>query len=219
MFINFLIEDASGKKMLEILLSKMLPVESGVAYKIYAYKGVGHIPVRGSTTPKAVRARMLLDNLPKLIGGLGNVARKSGFEMVIVVVCDLDDNDEKAFRKMLHELLAKIASAPRTYFCLAIEEGEAWLLGDIPAVIAAYPRCKQDVLNRYKNDSICGTWELLADAVEVGGAATLKTGGYQMIGSAKCRWAEAIAPNMRISDNKSRSFNDFVKTVDEIKAK
>jgi len=217
MFINFLVEDASGKKMLEILLSKMLPAESGVAYKIHSYKGIGHIPVKGVTAPKAVKARMLLDNLPKLIGGLGNVARKSGFEMAIVVVCDLDDNDEKTFRKMLYDLRAKIVSAPRTYFCLAIEEGEAWLLGDIAAVVAAYPRCKRDVLNRYKNDSICGTWELMADAVEVGGAAALKRGGYQMIGFAKYRWAETIAPNMRIAANKSSSFHEFVKTVMGIK--
>ena len=48
---------------------------------------------------------------------------------------------------------------------MAIEEGEAWLLGDIPAIQSVYPNAKNAVLNGYENDSICGTWEKLADAV------------------------------------------------------
>ena len=217
MFINFLIEDTSGKKMLEILLRKMLPEETGIAYKVHSYRGLGRIPVRGTVPTEAIKARTLLDNLPRLIRGFGNVAAKSGFEMVVVIVCDLDDNDKAAFLGQLQSLLRSIVQAPPTFFCLAIEEGEAWLLGDIPAVIAAYPHCKRDVLNRYRNDSICGTWELLANAVESGGAVSLKKGGYQMIGSAKCRWAEMITPHMIVATNKSGSFNDFVATVEKIK--
>ena len=65
----------------------------------------------------------------------------------------------------------------RPRFCLAIEEGEAWLLGDIPAIKKAYPQARDAVLNGYGNDSICGTWELLADAVVRGGSTALDKEG------------------------------------------
>ena len=51
---------------------------------------------------------------------------------------------------------------PETRFCIAIEEGEAWLLGDYQAVEAAYPSVDWNVLRGYRNDEICGTWERLA---------------------------------------------------------
>lgn len=213
MFINFLIEDASGKKMLDILLPKLLPQEQGGAYKVYSYKGVGRIPAKGTVPVDKIRARALLDNLPKIIGGLGTTALKSGFEMAVVVVCDLDRNCKSEFLGQLQGVLHGIGNPPPTYFCLAIEEGEAWLLGDVSAIRAAFPHCKGAVLRKYRNDSICGTWELLADAVEPGGAAALKKGGYQVIGAAKCKWAEAITPHMIVDDNKSPSFNSFVATV------
>ena len=216
MFVNFLIEDASGKKMLDLLLPKLLPHEQGIAYKVHSYKGVGHIPTKGIVSVDKIRARVLLDNLPRIIGGLGKVALKSRFEMVVVVVCDLDRNDFDEFLNQLQGVLQGIANPPPTYFCLAIEEGEAWFLGDMPAIRAAFPQCKVSVLRKYKNDSICGTWELLADAVESGGAAILKNGGYQVIGAAKCKWAEAITPHMIVDTNKSPSFNFFAKTIRRI---
>ena len=216
MFVNFLIEDASGKKMLDILLPKLLPQEQGIAYKVHSYKGVGRIPAKGSVSVDKIRARALLDNLPKIIGGLGNVALKSGFEMAVVVVCDLDRNDHGEFLNQLKGVLRYVINPPPTYFCLAIEEGEAWLLGDMPAIRTAFSHCKVAVLRKYRNDSICGTWELLANAVEPGGAAALKKGGYQVIGAAKCKWAEAITPHMVVTGNKSPSFKSFVTTVQRI---
>jgi hypothetical protein len=96
-----------------------------------------------------------------------------------------------------------------TRFCLAIEEGEAWLLGDIPAVKQAYPKAKGAVLQTYENDSICGTWELLADAVYEGGAKALKDKGWMAVGVEKSRWASEITPLMDVAGNKSPSFRSF----------
>lgn len=53
------------------------------------------------------------------------------------------------------------------------EEIEAWLLGDRHALLSAYPHAKMHVLNTYVQDSICGTWEVLADAVYPGGTSKL----------------------------------------------
>ena len=216
MFVNFLVEDASGKKMLELLLPKIVPPGSDGMYKVYSYRGVGHLPVRGTVSPKAVKSRALLDNLPKLIGGFGKVAAKSRFPMSIVIVCDLDKKDKRAFLEELRELISSIASPPLTKFCLAIEEGEAWLLGDFTAIRTAFPHCKMDVLRKYRNDSICDTWELLADAVEPGGSTVLRGGGYQVIGAAKCKWAEMVTPYLDVNVNKSPSFQFFVTTVNQL---
>ena len=100
-------------------------------------------------------------------------------------------------------------TSPETRFCIAIEEGEAWLLGDMPVIKAAYPKTKDDILNSYKNDSICGTWELMADAVSPGGSRKLKGKGWQAVGIEKSAWAEKIAPYMNVDTNKSPSFCYF----------
>lgn len=46
------------------------------------------------------------------------------------------------------------------YFCIAIEEMEAWLLGDEKAIEEAYPQAKMPLLRKYVHDSIVGTWEI-----------------------------------------------------------
>ena len=64
------------------------------------------------------------------------------------VVCDLDDKCLKTFLQELYAVLNACNSGPETRFCIAVEEGEAWLLGDTPAVKAAYPMAKDRVLNQ-----------------------------------------------------------------------
>jgi hypothetical protein len=94
-------------------------------------------------------------------------------------------------------------------FCFAVEEGEAWLLGDLSAVKTAYPKAKDAVLAGYTNDAICGTWEQLADAVYPGGAKKLASSGYQRVGEEKSVWAERITPLLDIEKNLSPSFCYF----------
>jgi hypothetical protein len=72
-----------------------------------------------------------------------------------------------------------------------------------------YPRASVAVLNQYIQDSICGTWELLAEAVYPGGAAALAAGGFWVVGAEKYRWAEAITPHMDAAINRSPSFAAF----------
>ena len=98
---------------------------------------------------------------------------------------------------------------PETYFCIAIEEGEAWLMGDISAIKLAYPKAKDSILNAYENDSICGTWERLADAIYKGGASALSSKGSHAVGTEKSLWAKQICPHMDVDRNKSPSFCAF----------
>jgi hypothetical protein len=129
------------------------------------------------------------------------------------VVCDLDDKCLKTFRRELFAVLDGCNPQPETQFCIAIEEGEAWFLGDIPAILQAYPRAREQVLRNYKNDAICGIWETLADAVASGGASGLAQQGWRAVGTAKSEWAEKIAPHMDVAANRSPSFRYFISKV------
>ena len=138
------------------------------------------------------------------------------YQAALIIVCDLDTRCLKQFRKCLYDILNSCEIQPLTRFCFAIAESEAWFLGDIPAIKAAYPKAKDKVLKTYVNDSICGTWECLADAVYRNGATALKAKGYPAIGIEKKRWAERIAPKMNISKNASPSFQYFCKKLLEL---
>jgi hypothetical protein len=86
---------------------------------------------------------------------------------------------------------------------------EAWLLGDTAAICRAFPRAKKNVLHSYSQDSICGTWETLADAIFPGGSSMLKAEGYPRIGEEKCKWASLIGRRLDVESNLSTSFRVF----------
>ncbi|MCC8180129.1 MAG: DUF4276 family protein [Planctomycetes bacterium] len=205
MHYEILIEDMSGKRALEILLPKIVAADD--TYKIFCYKGIGRLPKKTKYHANPQK-RALLDNLPRILQGYGNTPWAHAAK--IIVVCDLDTDNEGAFRQKLHAVLKACNPQPNVRFCLAIEEGEAWILGDINAIIRAYPRARKSVLSAYKNDSICGTWECLANAVYPGGAAQLAQAGWQAVGREKSRWAEKICPYMEVRKNRSPSFQIFV---------
>ena len=54
------------------------------------------------------------------------------------MVVDLDDKDCMQFKQEMLDILNGCYPQPTTRFRIAIEEGEAWLLGDRDAVKAAY---------------------------------------------------------------------------------
>ena len=205
MHFEILVEDQSGKKVLDILIPKIISNQH--KFKIRPYQGVGHIP-KNLTNPTNANTNLLLNQLPMQLRAYGkNYANDP--TKVVIVVCDLDNNCLKTFRQELFRVLNSCNPKPETRFCIAIEEGEAWLLGDIPAIKAAYPRAKDNILHSYQNDSICGTWELLADAIFAGGSNALGKKPWYVIGKEKSIWAQKIAPEMDINKNASPSFCYF----------
>jgi len=210
-----LVEDQSGKKALDLLVPKIIGNQH--TFEVKAYKGIGRIPhdLRGKSDPNK---RILLDQLPRLLKGYGTTFAHypQNYKAAIILVCDLDDKCLKTFRNELLGILNNCDPAPETRFCIAIEEGEAWFLGDIPAVKAAYPRAKDAQLNAYINDSICGTWESLADAVYPGGSQALSALGWQAVGAEKSKWSERIAPRMDVDKNNSPSFCYFRSKLREL---
>lgn len=205
MHIEVLVEDSSGAKLIEILLPKVIgPLGKPHTWRVHPYKGIGRIPA-GLSAKSDPSKRALLDQLPRLLAGYG---KTQGIGAVVVVL-DSDSRDCKAFLTDLKELLRYCHPAPTTLFRLAIEEMEAWLLGDRQALTAAYPRAKVAVLERYQQDSVCGTWELLADAVYSGGSAAIRKAGWPLPGKIKHEWVERISPYMDVETNRSPSFCKF----------
>ncbi|MEG4393381.1 DUF4276 family protein [Microcoleus sp. BROC3] len=203
-----LVEDISGKTALEILIPKIISSEQHT-FNIHHYKGLGHIPKDLKSASEA-KKRILLDQLPRLVQGIGQTFSQypPDYPAVLIVICDLDDRCLSTFRRELLDVVDKCNPQPKTQFCIAIEEGEAWYLGDFAAIKAAYPKANQEVLKFYTNDSICGTWEKLADAVYSGGSKKLSKLPWQ-VGEEKSTWANNIAPHMDVDNNLSPSFCYF----------
>ena len=136
MHFEILVEDQSGKKMLDMLVPKI--IGESHTFRVHDYKGIGHIPQKLGDSRDAGK-RQLLNQLPQLLRSYGRTFAKypASYPAALVVVCDLDDKCLKMFRQELCNILNACNPQPVTRFCIAIEEGEAWLLGDIPAVKTA----------------------------------------------------------------------------------
>ena len=202
MHIEILVEDSSGEKLLSAVLPKLLGEQGDLhTWRVHAYRGIGRIPKNLKTSADPAK-RILLDQLPRLLQGYG---KTPGIDAVVVVL-DTDKHNCVEFLAELKALAAGCNPAPKTLFRLAIEEVEAWYLGDRSALDSAYPRAKADVLSRYVQDSACNTWELLADAVYPGGSAAIKKAGWPLPGQIKHEWAERIGPLLDPDRNASPSF-------------
>lgn len=170
-------------------------------WRVHSYKGVGRVPKDLNSTGNPAK-RILLDQLPRLLRGYGQTP---GIDAVVVIL----DSDRQDCRSFLAELLAMLEEckpAPNAMFRLAIEEMEAWYFGDRDALLQAYPKVKKDVLENYRQDSVCDTWEMLADALYPGGVAAIKKAGWPLPGQVKSEWAEKIGPYLDPDRNVSPSF-------------
>lgn len=145
MHFEVLVEDQSGKHALDILIPKIIGSEH--SFKVRAYRGIGDIPKNLKSSTNASK-RILLDQLPRLLRGYGRTfaGYRKDYPAAVIVVCDLDDKCLKAFRQDLFAVLGACNPRPETRFCIAIEEGEAWLLGDIPAI--SLPECQRQCPKR-----------------------------------------------------------------------
>ena len=190
MHFEVLVEDQSGCIMLEAALADILGGNGAPhSWRMHPYRGLGHLPKGLQRAPDPAK-RHLLNQLPRLLQGYARSLDASSSAVVVAV--DLDDRDCIAFKRELTDVLNACRPALRALFRIAIEEFEAWLLGDRTALLQAYPKAKRAVLDRYAQDSICGTWEVLADAIHPGGCQALWRDGGHGVGAAKCEWARPL---------------------------
>ena len=202
MHVEILTEDKSGQRLLEHLVPNLIgPHGEPHTWRFHAYRGIGRIPSNLSGAPDPSK-RIMLEQLPRLLRGY---VRTPGIDAVIVVL-DADDRDCRTFLAELQSVAEACGASHLTLFRLAIEEVEAWYLGDRSALLRAYPNARMRILDGYVQASICDTWELLAEAIHPGGMQTIRHAGWPLPGQVKHEWADRIGPLLDPASNLSPSF-------------
>lgn len=212
MHFQYLVEDQSGAALIRILMQKIVELYPNATYDCKGFRGIGGFTRKN--TIKETKTGKLLNDLATYLRGFDRSLQS--FPSVIIVVLDSDDHDVQQFRSELEAVAIQNMIKIDHVFCLSVEEIEAWLLGDRHALLSAYPHAKMHVLNTYVQDSICGTWEVLADAVYPGGTSKLSRehASFIEIGKLKAEWAQNIGIHMDLKSNESPSFNDFIHEIE-----
>lgn len=183
-------------------------------WKIHKHQGIGNFPddPLGAPNPKN---RTLLHNLPSKLRAYGKALEN---DSAVVVLIDLDDKDKQNLAQNFLLILDSCTPSPIARLTIAEEEMEAWFLGDRQAILDSYPEVQLQTLDRYQQDSICGTWEVLADAIYPGGLNNLQKSGSRstLILEQKREWAKRISPNMRRIRNISPSYLQFCQVFEDI---
>lgn len=193
---------------MEAALRKLLPRLVGlqVTYRIHNFGG----------------KQRLLRELPKRLRGYSTWAEAAGYRIVVLV--DEDREDCRALKQRMDAACAEAGLATKSSVPdgaeflvlnrIVVEELEAWLLGDVDAVRAAYPRVSDSLGRRagFRNpDTIVGgTWEQFE--------RILQAAGYHRGGLAKMTAAAAVAEHMDPDRNRSRSFQSFVTGLEALLA-
>ena len=209
MHFEILVEGQAELTALSILMKKIIGNYGHPhTWKIHKHRGIGQIPDNPDAQPDT-HNQTLLHNLPSKLRAYGYEGRD---DVAVVVLVDLDDRPDCVnFKNELIDLLAYCNQKPKVLFRIAIEELEAWFFGDHQAIKRAYPNVKQQVLEAYAQDSQCGTWEQLADAIYPGGLTALGQYGKRSVRilEQKRTWAKEICPQLNVVLNQSPSFQAF----------
>jgi hypothetical protein len=194
MTIHVLVEGQSEFALLERWSPRLL---RGHPVRIHPHQGKGILPNNLDAAPQAVR-RGLLDQLPAKLRGFAN-SLDPAVDGVVVLV-DADDQDPTELSMNISKAAQRASPNLRVAVHLAVEETEAFYLGDLKALRKAFPYADMASARAYAPDSICGTWELFGKIVKDGGGN-------------KVAWAEAMGPVLttRPGQSRSPSFQALVK--------
>ena len=129
----------SSEALIDILMENVSLRYPGVSYKCRSFKGLGGFTQKN--TVKETPTGKLLNDLSTYLRGFNN-SLKYLPDSAVFIVLDNDDNDPAVFRAGLEEVAKDNHITIDYVFCLAVEEMEAWLLGDREALQQAYPAAK-----------------------------------------------------------------------------
>lgn len=184
MTIHVFVEGPSEVALIEPWSKRLL---KGCPVKVHPHEGKGRLPVDINARPDP-RHRGLLDQLPAKLRAFASDAHIHG----IVVLVDADDDDCTALRTAIEQTAQTCSPNLRVVARIAIEETEAFYLGDLDALKRAFPDADMDRARSYKPDSICGTWEQLGEIINDDSGD-------------KVGWAEKMGRILTTSPGKSRS--------------
>lgn len=199
--LEVLVEEPSAKAALQELLPKLLPPETSFA--VHAHQG----------KPALLR---------KLPGRLAGYAAMDWPDLRILVLVDQDEEDcielKAKLERMADEngLVTKSRAAGETFQVvnrIAVEELEAWFLGDAEALRRAYPQVPAQFGSRapYRDpDAIRG------GTAEALGRLLHRAGHFGTALLPKISVAGAVAPHLNPSRNRSRSFRCFCEGVEAL---
>ena len=208
MHLELLSEDRSGSVVLASIL-RILREKRHYRYtfSIRPHRGKGYMPQDPLRRP--VRDTVgLLDLLPSKSRAYARVMDPD--DNILIVVMDSDEIPPEKVESDIRSVLRRYASPLPHVIGISVEEIEAWMLGDARAILCAYPDADMDVVRRYDQDSICGTWETLARCVHPETAEKVVKIGYPAIGQYKFAWCRDISVHMDPDRNVSPSFRRFV---------
>lgn len=185
MKLHVLVEGPSELAFIEPWTRRLL---RGHEVKAYPHQGKGRLPKSGETPDP--RNRGLLNQLPSKLRALGKTLdpKTNG----VLVLVDADNEPCVELKRQLIEVLHQIEQPPKVLFRIAVEELEAFYLGDLAALGRAYPEHDAAKARRYKPDSICNTAELFGTVIGDGGLN-------------KVAWAEMMGPRVTTRAGRSRS--------------
>ena len=210
-YIEILIEDKSGGILMEKIMEKYVADKKDLTYRIHSFKGIGKIPAKAVSLSQ-IKSHRLLTDLPVYLRGIGASLKNLQGNKAVFVILDSDEEDCSNLKHRLLQVYHEMEISIQVFFCIAIEEMEEWLLVDHQALLKAYPMAKRSLLQKYVQDSITGTWEVLADIVYKGGLQGLRrnASSYYEIGMFKCECAAKIGEYLDLKRNASPSFNYFI---------
>ena len=193
-----LVEGQSEKALLERWAPRAFP---GHQFLIRPHQGKGAIP-RLVRAPPPKRQRGLLDQLPATLRAYA--ASCSSDEAVLVLI-DADEDNCEELKNRLLDVATQVCPRLRVVFRIAIEETEAFYLGDLKALKAAFPQSDIVRARDLEPDSRPpqGTAEIFAEIV---GDGALR----------KVEWAEIMGSKLTTKPGESRS-RSFQKLHDGIR--
>lgn len=186
MKIYVLVEGPSEREFLDAWAPRAFP---GHTFKVLVHQGKGRLPRKTQDMP-VPRARGMLDLLPATLRAFGESLDRDS-EAVLVLV-DADEDDCRKLKADLTAMAATIDPCPRVIFRIAVEETEAFYLGDLAGLRSAFPDADMPKARAYANDTVCRTAELF-DAV-------VRDGSMNKVG-----WARRMGAKLTTDPAKSRS--------------
>lgn len=217
MYFQFLIEDKSTEILVNRVMEKVKDLYSGnmVNWDIKSFAGIGNRRRDGNLQNR--KTGKLLNDLPMYMRGFSKVLQNMD-HAALVVVMDNDKRDTGQFKEELEQIAISNFILCDYVFCVAVKEMEAWLLGDSEAIREAYPNARMQFLQKYEQDGICDTWEILAEIVYPKGLSGLRKkagGSYAEIGKAKGEWADKIGQCLHLHENVSPSYCYFIGEIEK----